>query len=87
MATRCYHVDIFKGRLCWFYLVLLLLVSEAARALDAEEELVVGGSGGGGDPWPPSDQEPEDWDWTLRPPDPTQAVELEGSNVCTKQET
>jgi len=38
-------------------------------------------------PWPPLDQGPEHWDWTLRPPDPTQMVELEGSNVCTKQET
>ena len=42
----------------------------------------------GGDHWPPVEEGAgEPGDWTLRAPDPTQAVELEGSNVCTKQET
>jgi hypothetical protein len=44
-------------------------------------------AGGGGDHWPPVEEGAEQGDWTLRAPDPTQAVELEGSNVCTKQET
>jgi len=26
------------------------------------------------------------WDWTLRPPDPTEASQLTGLNICTKQE-
>jgi len=38
---------------------------------------------GDGDLWRPEGE----GGWTLRAPDPTQAVELEGSNVCTKQET
>jgi hypothetical protein len=45
-------------------------------------------AGGGGDHWPPVEEGAgEPGDWTLRAPDPTQAIELEGSNVCTKQET
>jgi hypothetical protein len=61
-------------------LLLLLLLPGGLVALDTAEQSEQ-------QQWPPSDQGPEHWDWTLRPPDPTEAAELEGSNVCTKQET
>ena len=60
-------------------LLLLLLQPGGLRALGTEGQV--------SEPWPPPDQEPEHWDFTLRPPDPTALAELEGSNVCTKQET
>jgi hypothetical protein len=59
--------------------------AEAAGGGDHWPELA---AGGGGDHWPPVEEGAgEPGDWTLRAPDPTQAIELEGSNVCTKQET
>jgi hypothetical protein len=83
----------------WMALVALLCVWPS-QSLGTEEMALsgsVGGdhwppveaaAGGGGDHWPPVEEGAgEPGDWTLRAPDPTQAVELEGSNVCTKQET
>ncbi len=81
----------------WMALVALLCVWPS-QSLGTEEMALSGSgggdhwpeaaAGGGGDHWPPVEEGAgEPGDWTLRAPDPTQAIELEGSNVCTKQET